>query len=124
MKYIISISFNILMLFVFTAAPTNYGWACGKVKCSKETVQHKSKCQKDCCKTPHSNSKTKKKGCCEDNCSCSASITISADLPKYFNINLTQRPVPVERSTFFYKQAFQNFSIQDIWQPPITVLST
>ena len=127
MKFILSISLNIILLFVFTTMTTNSAWACsGKGKCQKETTEHisKSKCKKDCCKKPCSESKKSKKGCCGNDCSCSPTITNIGDLPKPLSIdNVRFYPVFSIKNAFFYKQAFSKSTIQDILQPPITVLS-
>jgi hypothetical protein len=126
MKQIFSISLNILLLLVFTATPTSYISACGKSKCKKEVVQHtashqKSTCQKGCCKKTDSHPKKNK--CCGDNCRCSVSITASADMPKQLPIILSIKSVPIYSHTFFYKQVILQSTIQDIWQPPISVSS-
>lgn len=102
-------------------------WACGgKDKCKKETTKHKakSKCQKDCCKKPCSDSKNNKRGCCGDDCSCSPIVTVMGDLPI---------PLPIDnarfyhgfsiKNAFFYKEASPKSTIQDILQPPITASS-
>jgi hypothetical protein len=124
MKFIISISLNILLLLVFTTAPTTSTWACGGDKCKKETTEHKSKCQKDCCKKPSSDSKKNKKGCCGDNCNCSVSITVMADMPTQLPLSISTNfcPIFIEKRPFFYKRAIIQSTIQDIWQPPITFL--
>jgi hypothetical protein len=36
---------------------------------------------------------------------------------------LTKRSAPSQRTAFFHQQAFSKSSIQDIWQPPISVFS-
>ena len=126
MKQLFSISLNVLLLLVFTTTPSSYTWACGKSKCKKEETQQtqshqKPTCQKGCCKK--SGSDTKKKNCCGDNCQCSVSITVSADMPKQLPLILSVKSVPIHFNTFFYKQIIFQSTIQDIWQPPITVLS-
>ena len=125
MKFILSISLNVLLLLVFTAATTSCAWACGgKDNCKKETTEHKTKCQKDCCKKEHSDSKKNKKGCCGDDCSCSPIVTIVADLPKVlFTDNANFYPIFCIKNAFFYKQASPESTIQDILQPPISVLA-
>ncbi len=124
MKFILSISLNIILLFVFTTMTTNSAWACGKNNHKKETQYSASKCQKECCKKPCSDSKNKKKGCCGDNnCNCPVSLTVMGDLPKLLSFDTIQsRPVFMAKRTFFFKQVLLKSSIQDIWQPPITVL--
>lgn len=122
MKLILSILLKCILLFVFTTLTTTSMWACGKHHTKKEMAHHPTKCQKDCCKK---DSKNKKKGCCgDDDCICSVSTTVLGDLPQqlYFDI-VPQRPVFVLKRAFFYQQAFPKSSIQDIWQPPISVLS-
>jgi hypothetical protein len=139
MKKMMSISLKIVLLLVFTAATYTSAWACDKSK-SKKEIQHTiSKCQKACCKKSQSSSKSncqsacckkhssdkQKKGCCGDgDCTCSVSITVLADLPKLFILDI-QSPLPVfiPKNDFFYKQVFSNSSVNDIWQPPISVLS-
>jgi hypothetical protein len=141
MKKLLSISLKIVLLFVFTTATYNFAWACDKSN-SKKGVQHTvSKCQKACCKKTqtgsesncqttcckkHSSDKQKqKKGCCGDgDCQCSVPITVLADLPKLFILYiLNPLPVFISKNDFFYKQVFTNSSVNDIWQPPISVLS-
>ena len=145
MKKLLSISLKIVLLFVFTTATYFSAWACDKSK-SKKEVQHAvsnrvSKCQKACCKKEQSSSNNncqstcckkqssdaqkQKKGCCGDgDCSCSVSITVLADLPKLFVLNFSSPlPVFIPKNDFFYKQVFSNSSVNDIWQPPISVLS-
>jgi hypothetical protein len=126
MKFIFSISLQFLLLLVFTTAPSSRAWACGgQDKCAKETTEHKAKCQKDCCKKPNSESKKNKKGCCGDNCTCSVSITVMADLPTQLPLSNVPVfcPIFVEKRAFFFKKSVIQSTIQDIWQPPITVLS-
>jgi hypothetical protein len=122
MKFIASISFQFLLLLVFTTAPTAHAWACGgKDKCAKETTEHKSKCQKECCKKAHPNSKKNKKSCCGDNCNCSVSITVMADLPTQLPLSMSPDfcSIFVEKRAFIYKNAVLQSTIQDIWQPPM-----
>ena len=128
------------MLLVLTAT-TYSAWACDKSN-SKKEVQHTiSKCQKACCKKEQSSSKDdcqnacctkhssdsqkQKKGCCGNgDCTCSVSITVLADLPKLFVLNIpTPLPVPLFKNDFLYKQVSTISSVNDIWQPPISVLS-
>lgn len=115
------------MLLVFTAAPTSYVWACcgGKDKSAKEVTEHKAKCQKDCCKKQQSPSKNSKKKCCGDNCECAVSIIVIADLSAQPPLSILSNFVPVfvEKRTFSYKRAVVQSTIQDIWQPPMTILS-
>jgi hypothetical protein len=141
MKKLLSISLKTVLLLVFTVATYTSVWACDKSK-SKKQVQHTvSKCQKSCCKKVESSSKSncqsacctknssdkhkQKKGCCGDgDCQCAVSITVLADLPKLFILNiLTPLPVFILKNVFFYKQVSTISSVNDIWQPPITVLS-
>ena len=124
MKLFFSISPPVLLLLVFTAAPNTTIKACGKDKCSKETTQHQSKCQANCCKKPTSDSKKQKKGCCGDDCTCTVSIMVTADLPQQLPLNnFPIRPAFNVKSVFFYKQVSIKSTIQDIWQPPISLLS-
>ena len=124
MKFIVSISLNLMLLLVFTISTTNSAWACGKNCDKKETLNSKPKCQKDCSQNCCSNSKNKKKKCCGDNCTCSVSVMFNADLPKQLTLETYPiRPVFIVKSAFFYKQTFSKSTIQDIWQPPITALS-
>jgi hypothetical protein len=119
MKPKFSISLSVLLFFVFTTITTNSAWACGKSNHKKEV-----KCQKECCKKACKDSKDKKKDCCGDDCSCPITVTIMADLPKQFCIeSFTKQSVFVVKNRFFYKQSLPKFTIQDIWQPPITTLS-
>lgn len=126
MKLILSISLHLLLLLVFTTTPTTYVWACGgKDKCVKETTEHKAKCQKACCKKPHSDSKKNKKGCCGDNCDCAFSIIVIADLTTQSPLSIFTNlySIFIEKRAFTYKSMVVQSSIQDIWQPPITCLS-
>ena len=124
MKFIVSISFHVMLLLVFTISTTNPVRACGNNCHKKETINSKPKCQKDCSRNCCSNSKNKKKKCCGDNCTCSISIMLNADLPKPLTLeSYSIRPVFIVKRDFFYKQAFSKSTIQDIWQPPITALS-
>ncbi len=124
MKFIVSISLNLILLFVSTTITITSSWACGKDNHKKETQYRTSKCQKDCYQNCCSSSKNKKKKCCGDNCMCSASVMLVADLPKQLTIdNFPTRPVFIVKRAFFFKQAFSKSTIQDIWQPPIIALS-
>lgn len=141
MQSLLSISLKIVLLFVFTTATHLSAWACDKSESKKEVQHTVSKCQKACCKKTQSSSKSncqnacckkhtsdtqkQKKGCCGDgDCSCSVSTTVLADLPKSFILDfLSTSPVFILRNDFFYKQVFSNSSVNDIWQPPISVLS-
>ncbi len=124
MKFIISISLNLILLFVFTTVATNTAWACGKNNHKPEAQYSKTKCPKNCCTNSCSHSKNKKKNCCGDGCSCSVQIIVMADLPKPITINKVRLRLPLfVKSIFFYEQAFQTSTIQDIWQPPIIVIS-
>jgi hypothetical protein len=79
----------------------------------KRVLQKKSK-----------DTKNKKKNCCGDDCCCPASVTALAELPKQFYLNDVATPfIFFVENTFFYKKSIQKFTIQDIWQPPITVLA-
>jgi hypothetical protein len=141
MKKMLSISLKIVLLLVFTAANYSSVWACDKSKAKKEVQHTVSKCQKACCKKEQSSSKSncqstcckkhspntqkQKKGCCGDgDCSCSVSTTVLADLPKLFILDISSPlPVFILKNDFFYKQVFSISSVNDIWQPPISVLS-
>lgn len=141
MKSILSISLKIVLLFVFTATTYTSAWACDKSKSEKE-VEHtvakcqkaccqkaqsssKSNCQSECCKKHSSDTQKQKKGCCGDgDCCCSVSITVLADLPKLFILDMSSPlPVFIFKNDFSYKQVFTVSSVNDIWQPPISVLS-
>jgi hypothetical protein len=118
MRYKFSISLGLFLLFVFTTITTNTAWACGKSNSKKEV-----KCSKECCKKKCKDSKNKKKNCCGDDCCCPASVTSMAELPKQFQFNYyNTNPIFFVKNTFFYKKFIQKFTIQDIWQPPITAL--
>ena len=127
MKCKISTSLNIVLLLVFTIASTTPSWACGKTSHKKEAQLHQSKCpsscQKECCKKPCSHSKNKKKKCCGGDCTCSTSTIVIADLPKQLSIdNLLKKSVFISKTVFFYSEVNSKSTIQDIWQPPITLL--
>ena len=135
----LSISLKIVLLFVFTATTYTYAWACDKSNSKKEVQHTVAKCQKACCKKVQSSSKSncqsacctknssdkQKKGCCGDgDCQCAVSTTVLADLPKLFVLNLSNPlPVFILKNDFFYKQVSTISSVNDIWQPPITVLT-
>ena len=124
MKFIVSISLNVMLLLVFTVSTSTSAWACGKNCHKKETIDSQPKSQKGCSQNCCSNSENKKKKCCGDNCTCSVSVMLIADLPKQLAIEtFSTRPVFIVKRDFFYKQAFSKSTIQDIWQPPITALS-
>ena len=128
MKCVISISFNVMLLLVFTIASPTPAWACGKSSHKKEAQYHQSKCpsncQKECCKKPCADSKNKKKKCCGGDCACSTSTIVIADLPKQFSIdNFLKKPVFISKTVFSYREINSKSTIQDIWQPPITLLS-
>jgi hypothetical protein len=124
---------------MFTIATNSVAWACGKSNTKTVVLTTVSKCQKTCCNKAQSSSKTncqsaccskhlsdshkQKKGCCgDDNCSCSVSTTVLADLPKPFVLNISNPlPVFVFKNDFFYKQVFTSASFNDIWQPPISI---
>ena len=84
-----------------------------------------SNCQSACCKKQSSDTQKQKKGCCGDgDCSCSVSTTVLADLPKLFVLNIPNPlPVFILKNDFFYKQVSTISSVNDIWQPPISVLT-
>lgn len=129
------------MLFVFATMTITPAWACDKSSSKKEVQHTVLKCQKACCQKAQSSShgncqsaccqkhssdtQKQKKGCCGDgDCSCSVSITVLADLPKFFILDISSSlPVFILKNAFYYKQVFSKSSIQDIWQPPISVLS-
>lgn len=128
MKCKISISLNIVLLFVFTVATTTPAWACGKNSHKKEAQLHLSKCspscQKECCKKSCADSNNKKKKCCGGDCNCSTSTIMIADLPKQLSlVNLLKEPVLISKTVFSYSDIHSKFTIQDIWQPPISVSS-
>ena len=127
MKCTISISLNVMFLMVFTTGITTPAWACGKSSHKTEAQYHQSKCssncQKECCKKSCADSKNKKKKCCGDDCTCSTSITVIADLPKQFPIeNFLKKSVFILKPVFSYIEINSKSTIQDIWQPPITLL--
>ena len=127
MKYAVSISLNIVLLLVFTIANIVPARACGKSN-HRNQVQYQqakcsSNCQKDCCKKSCADSKNKKKKCCGD-CSCSNSITVIADLPKQLPLdNFLKKTVFISKTVFTYIEINSKSTIQDIWQPPITLFS-
>lgn len=128
MKCKVSISLNVMLLLVFTIAATTPAWACGKSNHKKEAQYHQSevqsKCEKKCCKMPCGDSKNKKKKYCGGDCTCSTSITVIADLPKQLTIdNLLKKPVFILKPVFSYIEINSKSTIQDIWQPPMTLLS-
>lgn len=140
MKKVLFISLKIALLLVFTTTYTS-AWACDKSKTKKEVKHTDTKCQKTCCKNAQSNSSSnckntcckkqkhssdiQKKGCCSDgDCTCSVTTNVLADLSKQFILDFPNSlPVFILKNDFFYKQVFSNTSINDIWQPPISVLS-
>ncbi len=141
MKKLLSISLKTVLLLVFTVATYTSVWACDKSNSKKQVQQTVAKCQKACCKKAPSSSESncqkacckkksadtqkQEKGCCGDgDCQCSVSTTVLADLPKLFVFNISNlSPVFLFENDFHYKQVFTISSINDIWQPPITVLS-
>ena len=128
MKFKVSIFLNVMFLMVFTIAATTPTWACGKSGHKKKAQVHQSKCssdcKKECCKKPCPNSKNKEKNCCGGDCTCSTSTIVVADLPKQFSIdNFLKKPVFISKTVFSYREINSKSTIQDIWQPPITLLS-
>ncbi len=128
MKYAISISLNVVLLLVFTIVTTTPSWACGKNSHKKVAQNHHTKkssnCQKECCKKSCGDSKNKKKKCCGGDCSCSTWTIVIADLPKQISIdNFHKKPVFISKTVFLYREINSKSTIQDIWQPPITLLS-
>ena len=124
MRFFTAILLPCAMIFVLGLLPTSSIQACnGKKQAHKTQVKCSSKCQKNCCKKLCSDPKKKKKGCCGDDCSCAPNLVVLADLPNVLPIYLSKRRIIIEKSTFFYKNSFPISTIQDIWQPPITVFS-
>ena len=124
MRFFTAILLPCAVLLVFGLLPTSSIQACGsKKQAQKSEVKHPQKCEKDCCKKPCSDPKKKKKGCCGDNCQCAPNLIVLADLPNTMPILLSKRAIIIEKNTFFYKKSFSTTTIQDIWQPPITVFS-
>ena len=124
MRFFTAILLPCAMIIVLGLLPTSSIQACnGKKQAHNKEVKNAKKCEKDCCKKPCSDPKKKKKGCCGDNCQCPPNLVILADLPYELPISLSKRPIIIEKSIFFYKNSFPISTIQDIWQPPITVFS-
>ncbi len=124
MKFIVSILLYLMPVFVFTTVIMNTARACGTHNPKSEVQNNKTKCPKNCCTKSCSHSKNKKKNCCGNGCSCSVSIVSLADLPKQIIINKVRLRLPLfVKSIFFYEKAFQTSATQDIWQPPIIVIS-
>ncbi len=129
MKFLASILLPCALILALGTFPTTSIHACGNksASCKKEVTENTTKthaeCTKDCCKNPFSDSKSKKKGCCGDNCPCPVSIILFADLPKPLAFSLSIQPVEIQKNIFFYQQTYPKSTVQDIWQPPITRLS-
>lgn len=112
------------MILAFGLLPTSSLYACsGKKQTCKKEAKHPQKCQKDCCKKS-SDPKKKKKGCCgDDDCSCAPNLVVIADLPYQLPILFSKEPILIQENSFFFIYSIPKSSIQDIWQPPITILS-
>jgi hypothetical protein len=131
MKNWISISLHLLLWLVFLATPASEVYACGKNCCSKsETIENQSikevkssKCGSDCAKKcQHSHNKDSKKGCGDD-CNCSISVIIVADLIPKIVLQFRFQTIFIENHLFLYQQACPKPVIHAVWQPPITHLS-
>jgi hypothetical protein len=131
MKNWISISLHWILWLVFLATPASDVYACGKNCCSKpETIENQSikelkpsKCGSDCAKKcQHSHKKDSKKGCSDD-CNCSISVIIVADLTPKLGWQFRFQTIFLENNLFLYQQACSQTALQAIWQPPITRLS-
>ena len=140
MKKHLSISLNIVLLFVFTIASHTAIWACDKSKAHKDIQHVSAKCQKACCQKKNTGTTThcqstcckkhgtdtqkQKKGCCgHGDCTCSVSTTVVAVLPNLLFIDFQKPPALIFKKDYFYKQVVLQSSIADIWQPPLTALS-
>jgi hypothetical protein len=131
MKNWISISLHLLLWLVFLATPASDAYACGKTCCSKpETIENQpikqeesSKCGSECAqKCHHSHKKDSKKGCGDD-CNCSTTVVMVADLPQKINFVFYFKTNFVEKCFFLYQQACSKSVIYAVWQPPITFLA-
>jgi hypothetical protein len=131
MKNWISILLHFLLWLVVLATPASDAYACGKTCCSKpETIENQivkqiksSKCGSDCAqKCHHSHHKNSKKGCGDD-CNCSTTVIIVADLLPKIRFSFLFQTYFVKKGVFLYQQAFSKSVIHAVWQPPITFLS-
>ena len=125
MRFFTAILLPCAMILAFGLLPTSSLYGCsGKKQAGKKEVKHADKYQKDCCKKPCSDPKKKKKGCCGGNdCSCAPNLVVIADLPNALPIVLSKRPILFHENSFFFISTILKSTIQDIWQPPISVLS-
>lgn len=124
MRFFTAILLPCAMILAFGLLPTTSIYACsGKKEGCKKEVKHADKCQKDCCKKS-SDPKKKKKGCCGgDDCSCSPNLVVIADLIYEFPIVFSKKPILFHENSFFFISSIPKSTIQDIWQPPISVPS-
>jgi hypothetical protein len=134
MKILTTILLPFAFVLTFGLMPTASLFACGDNGQACTKVIQKETTEKSCCKKEKKSKKSCSKGkCCCDNCKgdcsdngcqCPVPTTILADLPKritlIFSIN---KPIFIQKNLFSYQQISSKSSIQDIWQPPITVLS-
>ena len=134
MKILTTILLPLALMLTFGLTPTASLYACGgnNHACKKEVKKETT--EKSCCKkekkTKKSCHKSKccgencKGDCSENGCQCPVPSTILADLPKRFILDFsTNKAVFVQKNLFSYQQISSKSTIQDIWQPPITVLS-
>ncbi len=124
MRYFTVILLPCAMILALGLFPTSSIYAChSKKQVCKQEVKHADKCQKKCCNKPCSSPQKNKKDCCGGNCSCSPNLVVIADLPNALPIFLSKRPILIQENSFYFISSFPKSSIQDIWQPPINVLS-
>ena len=127
MKNWISILLHFILWLVLVATPTSNVYACGKTCCSKpETIENQVikqvesyKCGSECAqKCHHSHNKDSKKGCGDD-CNCSTTVVIVAELPQKIRFYFHFQTIFVEKGLFLYQQVSSTPVPQAIWQPPI-----
>ena len=120
-----------LLWLVFLTTSASDAYACGKNCCSKTQniesqaikVVKSTKSGKDCAqKCHHSHKKDSKKGCGDD-CNCSTTVMMVADLPQKVIFSFHFQSIFLTKSRFSYQQACSKPVFQAIWQPPITQLS-
>jgi hypothetical protein len=131
MKNCISILLHLLLWLVFLATPATDVYACGNNCCKKpekseQSVQKEAEksncCSKEAQKCQHSHNKDSKKGCGDD-CNCSISVIIVADLIPKIVLQFRFQTIFIKNHLFLYQQACPKSVIHAVWQPPITSLS-
>ncbi len=136
MKKWLSLGLSVLLLLVFTTAPTSYAVACCSKNAKKEIqtatqsqkncCKAQAKCKKACCKKDkdiahHNKKQCEENGCkgdCNGSCSCSVSVFTYAVLEQS-TFNLPHLvPFFEEKQSLSFQKSFPKSVIIAFWQPP------